>query len=143
MPMEQLIAGSVARQRFYAVMLSVFASIAAILAAIGIYGVLAYGVAQRTREIGIRMALGAQRTQVLALVLRTGVTLSACGIALGLAGAAAAARILQGMLFGITPLDPATFVVVSLLFSLVAMVACYVPARRATAVDPMVALRSE
>ncbi len=110
---------------------------------VGVYGVLAYGVAQRTGEIGIRMALGAQRAQVLALVLRTGLILSACGIALGLAGAAAGARILQGMLFGITPLDPATFVVVSLLFGAVAMMACYLPARRATRVDPMVALRSE
>jgi putative ABC transport system permease protein len=143
MPMERLVASNVARQRFYAVMLSVFAAIAAILAAIGIYGVLAYAVAQRTREIGIRMALGAQRVQVLALVLRSGAVLTVAGIALGLAGAAAGARLLQGMLFGITPLDPQTFIAVSLLFGLVATIASYLPARRATHVDPMVALRSE
>jgi putative ABC transport system permease protein len=143
LPMEQLVAGSVARQRFYAVMLSVFAGVAAILAAIGIYGVLAYAVVQRTREIGIRMALGAQRAQVLRLILGRGAMLTAIGIALGLAGAAVGTRVLQDLLFGITPLDPQTFIAVSLLFGLVATVASYLPARRATTVDPMVALRSE
>jgi putative ABC transport system permease protein len=143
MPMEQLVAGSVARQRFYAVMLSVFAAIAAILAAIGIYGVLAYAVVQRTREIGIRMALGAQRAQVLGLVLRKGAILTVAGIALGLAGATAGTRLLEGLLYGVTPLDPTTFAAVALLFGLVATLAAYLPARRATAVDPMVALRSE
>ena len=113
------------------------------LAAIGIYGVLAYAVVQRTQEIGIRMALGAQRAQVLALVLRKGLILTAIGIALGLAGAAAGARLLEGMLFGITPLDPKTFVAVSLMFSLVATFASYVPARRATKVNPIVALRND
>ena len=140
---EQLVAGSVARQRFYAVMLSVFAAVAGFLAAIGIYGVLAYAVVQRTREIGIRMALGAQRAQVLRLILRRGAMLTAIGIALGLAGAAAGTRVLQDLLFGVTPLDPQTFIAVSLLFGLVATVASYLPARRATTVDPMVALRSE
>ena len=134
---------SLARPRFYAVMLGVFAGVACVLAAIGIYGVLAYAVAQRTREIGIRMALGAQRVQVLALVLRSGAFLTIAGIALGLAGAAAGTRLLQGMLFGITPLDPQTFVAVSVLFGAVATLASYLPARRATRVDPMVALRSE
>jgi predicted permease len=143
LPMERLVASNVARQHFYAVMLSVFAAVAGILAAIGIYGVLAYAVVQRTREIGIRMALGAQRAQVLALVLRHGLILTAAGIAAGLAGAAAGTRLLEDMLFGITRLDPLTFVAVSLLFGLVATVACYLPARRATTVDPMVALRSE
>jgi ABC-type antimicrobial peptide transport system permease subunit len=143
LPMERLVASNVARQHFYAVMLSVFAAVAGIVAAIGIYGVLAYAVVQRSREIGIRMALGAQRTQVLALVLRHGLILTTIGIAAGLAGAAAGTRLLEGMLFGITRLDPLTFGAVSLVFGLVATVASYLPARRATTVDPMVALRSE
>jgi putative ABC transport system permease protein len=142
-PVEQLVSSSVARPRFYAVLLAVFAGVAGCLAAIGIYGVLAYAVVQRTQEIGIRMALGAQRAQVLSLVLRKGLMLTAIGIALGLAGAAAGARLLDGMLFGITPLDVQTFVAVSIMFSLVAMLASYVPARRATKVNPIVALRNE
>ena len=143
LPMERLVASNVARQHFYAVMLGVFAAVAGILAAIGIYGVLAYAVVQRTREIGIRMALGAQRTQVLLPVLRHGLILAAIGIAAGLAGATAGTRLLEDMLFGITRLDPLTFGAVSLLFGLVAAIASYLPARRATTVDPMVALRSE
>ena len=120
-----------------------FAGVAGCVAAIGIYGVLAYAVVQRTQEIGIRMALGAERAQVLALVLRKGLMLAAIGIALGLAGAAAGTRLLDGMLFGITPLDVQTFMAVSFVFSLVAMLASYVPARRATKVNPIVALRNE
>jgi predicted permease len=142
-PLDRLVASSVARPRFYAVLLGVFAGVAGLLAAIGIYGVLAYAVTQRTQEIGIRMALGAQRAQVLAIVLRQGAILTALGVALGLAGAAGVTRLLQSMLFGVTPLDPATFAAVSLTFGLVAALASYVPARRATRVDPMVALRSE
>jgi putative ABC transport system permease protein len=121
----------------------VFAASSTLLAAIGIYGVLAYAVVQRTREIGIRMALGARRAQVLVLVLGNGLILTAVGIALGLGGAVAATRLLQSMLFGVTPLDPATFAAVSLLFGLIATVASYLPARRATTVDPMVVLRNE
>jgi predicted permease len=142
-PVEQLVSTSVARPRFYAVLLAVFAGVAGCLAAIGIYGVLAYAVVQRTQEIGIRMALGAQRAQVLALVLRNGLILTAIGIVLGLAGAAAGTRVLEGMLFGITPLDGRTFAAVSVLFAVVALLASYVPARRATKVNPMVALRNE
>ena len=142
-PLERLVASSVARPRFYAVLLGVFAGVAGLLAAIGIYGVLAYAVVQRTREIGIRMALGARRGQVLAIVLRQGAILTAIGLALGLAGAAGATRLLQTMLFGLTPFDPATFAAVSLTFGVVATLACYLPARRATKVDPMVALRNE
>jgi putative ABC transport system permease protein len=140
-PMEQMVANSVARQRFYAVMLGVFAGVAGLLAAIGIYGVLAYAVVQRTNEIGIRMALGAERRQVMILVLRTGVVLTIAGIAIGLAGAYAGARYMQSMLFGVEPRDPATFVAVALAFAVIALIASYLPARRATRVDPMVALR--
>lgn len=140
-PMEQMVANSVARQRFYAVMLSVFAGAAGLLAAIGIYGVLAYAVIQRSHEIGIRMALGAGRRQVLVLVLRSGFMLTGTGIAIGLAGAFAGARYLQSMLFGVEPRDPGTFIAVAIVFAIVAAVASYLPARRATRVDPMIALR--
>jgi putative ABC transport system permease protein len=143
LPMEQLVASSLTRQRFYAILLGTFAAIAAMLGAIGIYGVLAYAVGQRTREIGIRMALGAQRRAVLQMVLRHGLALIALGIGLGLAGAAGLARYLSAMLFDLTPLDPATYVAVGMLFAAVALVASYLPARRATHIDPMVALRHE
>jgi putative ABC transport system permease protein len=142
-PMTRLAATAVAPQRFYAVMMGVFAAVAGILAAIGVYGVLTYAVIQRTQEIGIRMALGAQRAEVLALVLRKGFILTGSGIGVGLVGAAVGTRALQGMLFGITPLDGRTFLVVSLLFGLTAVFAAYLPARRATRVDALVALRSE
>jgi len=142
-PMERLVASSLARPRLYAVLLGVFAGVAGLLAAIGIYGVLAFAVVQRTQEIGVRMALGAGRGQVLALVLRQGAWLAATGIVAGLAGAAAATRFLHSMLFGVTALDPRTFAAVSILFGLVAMCASYLPARRATRVDPIVALRAE
>jgi putative ABC transport system permease protein len=143
LPMNRLEASSFARERFYAVMLGVFAAIAGILAAVGIYGALAYAVIQRTHEIGVRMALGARRAQVLALMLRKGAILTTIGVGLGLVGAAAATRVLRGMLFGITPLDPKTFAAVPLAFGIVAMLASYLPARRATTVDPAVALRTE
>lgn len=143
LPMEQLVASSLTRQRFYAILLGIFAAIAAVLSAIGIYGVLAYAVGQRTQEIGIRMALGAQRGTVLRLVLGRGVVLMTSGIALGLAGAIGLTRHLTGMLYDLTPLDPATYVAVAIAFALVALVASYLPARRATRVDPVVALRHE
>jgi putative ABC transport system permease protein len=143
LPMRRLVASNLAKQRFNTVLLGVFAGVAGFLAAVGVYGVLAYAVIQRTREIGIRMALGAQRAQVLAIVLRKGLILTTIGIALGIVAAAAGARFLQGMLFGITPLDPTTFAVVAVMFGLVAAFACYMPARRATKVDPIAALRSE
>jgi len=141
--MDQLVSTTIARPRMYAVLLTIFAGVGVVLAAVGIYGVLAYSVSQRTREIGIRMALGAQRSSVVALVLGESAALTAVGIALGVAGAAAATRYLEGMLFGLTPLDPATFVAVSLLFAAVAALAAWVPARRATAVSPLTALRCE
>jgi predicted permease len=142
-PMRDLEGNAVARERFYAVILGVFASVAALLAAIGIYGVLAYAVAQRTQEIGVRMALGAERHQVMALILRRGVALTAIGLTIGLIGAAASARLLQSMLFGIESRDPGTFIAVAVTFTVVALIASYLPARRATKVDPIVALRVE
>ena len=141
--MEQLVSSSLSRRRLYAVLLAIFAGVAVALAAIGLYGLISYAVARRTREIGIRMALGARRSQVMGLVLHQSIVLTVLGIALGIAGAAAATRILEGMLFGLTPLDPSTYVAVAVLFALVASLAAFVPARRATKVDPMVALRVE
>ena len=143
LPLERLVGNSIARQRFYAVMLGVFAGVAGLLAAIGVYGVLAYSVVQRTQEIGVRMALGAERRQVLGLVLRRGVMLATMGIGAGIAGAAAGAKYLQSLLFGIEPRDPATFAAVAIAFAIIAMAASYLPARRATRVDPMTALRVE
>jgi putative ABC transport system permease protein len=141
--MEQLVASTIARPRMYAVLLGLFAGVGVVLAAVGIYSVLAYSVTQRTREIGIRMALGAQRSAVMRLVLGQSVVLTVIGIALGVAGAAAVTRYLEGMLFGLTPLDPMTFVAVSLMFAAVATLASWVPARRATHISPLIALRYE
>ena len=143
LPMEELVASSLTRQRFYAILLGIFASIAAVLGAVGIYGVLAYVVGQRKQEIGIRMALGAERGAVLGLILRRGIVLMTIGITLGLAGAAGLNRYLSGMLFDLTPLDPVTYAAVGVLFAAVALSASYLPARRATQVDPVVALRCD
>jgi len=143
LPMEEIVASSLTRQRFYALMLGIFAAIAAALGAIGTYGVLAYAVARRTNEIGIRMALGAQRGDVLRLVIRRGVILAVIGIVLGLAGAAGLSRSLTAMLYGLTPLDPTTYVAVTGLFAAVTALASYIPARRAARVDPMAAIRCE
>lgn len=141
--MEQLLSNTMSRRRLYAVLLGVFAAGALALAVIGLYGTMSYSVAHRTREIGVRMALGAPRQAVLALVLRQSLLIAAAGIALGLAGAAGLTRYLSGMLFELTPLDPATFSVVVALFAAVAALASLVPARRATRIDPQVALRTE
>ena len=134
---------SIAQPRLYAALLGIFAGVAVVLAGIGIYGVMACAVAQRTREIGIHVALGARRSQVMALVLGQSLLLVAVGLTLGLCGAAAVARYLEGMLFGLTPLDPTTYLVVSVMSAAVAILASYVPARRATTVDPLVTLRCE
>ena len=141
--MNELLTNSLTRPRLYAVWLGIFAAIAVALAAIGIYGVLAYAVEARTREIGIRRALGAQVGHVLGLVLRQSLVLTAAGLAIGLAGAAALSRYLQGMLFGLTPLDPVTYLLAASAFIIIGALAAFVPAHRATAVDPAIALRCE
>jgi putative ABC transport system permease protein len=141
--MSQLVSNSIARPRLYAVLLGLFAAVAVLLAAIGIYGVMTYSVARRTREIGIRMALGAARADVIGLVVRQSLTLTSVGITLGLVAAVAVTRYLDGLLFGLTPLDPTTFIAVAVTFACVATLAASVPARRATRVDPLFALRYE
>lgn len=141
--MSALVSSTVSRPRMYAVLLSLFAGVATALSVIGVYGVLAYSVAGRTREIGIRIALGAQRADVLTLVLSDIAVLTVAGIVAGLTGAAAVTGYLRSMLFGLTPLDPLTFAAVAVLFAGVATLAALLPARRAADVDPLVALRCE
>ncbi|MGI8732777.1 MAG: ABC transporter permease [Pyrinomonadaceae bacterium] len=141
--LESVLSESVAGPRFRMLVLGIFAGMALILAGVGIYGVISYGVSQRTREIGIRMALGAQATDVLKLVVKGGMMLVLIGVALGLAGALALTRLLSTLLFAVTPTDAATFATVSVGLIVVALFACFIPARRATKVDPLVALRYE
>jgi putative ABC transport system permease protein len=141
--MQTVINRSVAEPRFRSLMLGAFALMALILAAVGLYGLISYSVTQRTREIGIRVALGAEPREVLALMLREGLVLSLAGIAVGLAVAAIAARALSRFLFGVGAGDPMTFALVSITLLLVAIVASYLPARRALGVNPVIALRAE
>jgi putative ABC transport system permease protein len=141
--MEEYVATSVATPRFQTLLLALFAAVGLALTAIGLYGVMAYGVAQRTREFGIRLALGARPGEVLALVLRGGLGLIATGLVVGVVGGALATRLLASSLYGVDPLDPTTFAGVAAILVAVGMVASYVPARRATRVDPIAALRSE
>jgi len=141
--MSEVMSVSLAEQRFNSLLLGIFAGVALLLAIVGLYGVLAFTVAQRTREIGIRMALGAQGRDVLRLVLRQGLTLALLGVAAGICAAWAGTRVLAGLLYGVAPTDPATFTAVAVVLLLVALVACLIPARRAVRVDPMVALRYE
>jgi putative ABC transport system permease protein len=141
--MNTVIGDSLQSTRFNVVLLGLFAAIALALATVGIYGVVAWNVTQRTREIGIRSALGATRSDVLRLVVGQGMKVVLLGVALGLAGSFAATRALQGLLFETSAFDGWTFATVSLLLAAVALLACWLPARRATRVDPMVALRAE
>jgi len=140
---EMVVSRSLWRQRLQGQVLGTFAGLALLLAAVGIYGVISYAVAQRTRELGVRMALGATRAQVMSLVLSQGAILAAAGVAIGVVGALALSRILASLLVGVSATDPTTFVGVPLVIALVAIVASLLPARRATRVDPVVAMRTE
>jgi len=141
--MSEVMAASMSAQRFNMTLMGIFAAVALVLAAIGIYGVIAYSVTQRTHEIGIRMALGAETADVLGIVLRQGLLLAAVGVALGVVAAFALTRVLSSLLFGVSTTDPLVFVGISLMLTAVALGATFIPARRATKVDPMIALRYE
>jgi predicted permease len=141
--MDEVMAGSVAQPRFAMLLLAVFSGVALTLALVGIYGVLAYAVSRRTPEIGIRMALGADRGRVVGMVVKQGMRMALVGVALGVGGAFGLTRFMQGMLYGVTPGDPVTFLSVPILFAAVALLACWIPAARAAKVRPAVALRGE
>jgi putative ABC transport system permease protein len=141
--MDALIAASEANRRFVLMLFETFGTVALLLAAIGIYGVLAGSVSERTREIGVRSALGASRAEILALVGGEGMTLTLIGVGLGLAGAFVTSRTLATLLFGVTPLDPVTYIGMMLLMAAVATAACWVPALRAARIDPAISLRLE
>jgi putative ABC transport system permease protein len=138
--MDDVVANSLGTRRVSMQLFAVFAGAALLLAAVGIYGVMAYSVTQRTQEIGIRMALGAQKSDVLGLVIRQGMTLTVIGVAVGLAGAFGLTRLIANLLFGVEATDPLTFVAIPLLLLFVALFACYLPARRAARLDPKIAL---
>ena len=141
--LSSYLSGSLAGPRWNALLLGIFASLGLTLAAIGLFGVTSYFVAERRHEVGIRMALGAQRSQVLCMVVREGMVLVGIGAAFGLLGAVALTRLLSNMLYGIKSLDPLTFILVSVLLAAVGALASYLPARRASRIDPMLALRHE
>jgi putative ABC transport system permease protein len=141
--LEQLMGDSILFRRFFMVLLLVFAGLALTLAAVGIYGVMSYVTSQRTHEIGIRMALGAQASDVRKLIIGNGMLLALIGVTAGLAGSFALTRLLAGLLFGVSATDAVTFLIVSIVLIVVALFACYIPARRAAKVDPLVALRYE
>lgn len=142
-PLHQIFSSSLDSRRFSLVIFGVFAAVALLLAAMGIYSVMSYTVSQRTQEIGIRIALGARKTDILGLTMGQGLKLMLVGVALGGLGAALLTRLLESLLFGVSATDPLTFLAIGLLLSAIALLACYIPARRATKVDPMIALRYE
>jgi putative ABC transport system permease protein len=141
--MDQLMADSVAARRFVMLVLTLFALLSLVLASVGIYGVISYGTQQRLSEFAVRMALGASRGSILAIVLSRGLSLAFMGIGIGLVGALVLSRHLKSLLFNIEATDPSTFISISVLFSVVSLLACYLPASRATRVDPMQTLRQE
>jgi putative ABC transport system permease protein len=141
--MDQVVTDTLWQQRFNLQLIGLFAGLALALAAVGLYGVMSYSVAQRTREVGLRMALGAQSGEVLRLVLRQGMFLVGFGVIAGLAGALALRSLIAGLLFQVKATDPVTLALVTAILIVVALLACYIPARRATKVDPLVALRYE
>src|SRR5262249_25535814 len=141
--MEDLVSASLAQRRFAAQLISLFGGLALLLSGIGIYGVIAWSVSQRTREIGIRLALGAHTGAILRWILWRGMRLTLVGLTIGLLGAVAITRLLPALLFEVAPTDPLTYIGVAALLAMVALLACYIPARRATKIDPMIALRCE
>jgi ABC-type antimicrobial peptide transport system permease subunit len=141
--MDQMLSRSLALRRFMMLLLSIFGGLALVLASVGIYGVISYAVSQRTQEIGVRMALGAQPEDVLKMVVAEGLKLVVAGMAVGVVVALMLTRLLEGMLYGVSVRDPLIFILVNLLLVAVSLAACYVPARRAMRVDPMVAVRYE
>jgi ABC-type antimicrobial peptide transport system permease subunit len=141
--MEQRVDESLARRRFSMLLLGLFASVALVLATIGIYGVMAYLVNQGTRELGIRMALGASPRNILNLVVRQGMTLAVAGVAIGLVAAFLLTRLIQNLLFGVNASDPITFAGISFLLAIITLLACYIPARRAARIDPLISLRCD
>jgi putative ABC transport system permease protein len=141
--MNQFLKEASFRRSFNALLLGVFAGVALVLASIGIYGVMRYAVTQRTREVGIRIALGAQPRDVLRVIMGRGLTLTLVGVCMGAAGAFALTRLMANLLFGVSASDPLTFVTISIILAGVALGACFIPARRALKVDPMIALRHE